>query len=564
MKIHIESGKIFYDNEDTNESIFNFISAQNNPISGEINHMFTFDRDYKTYFQWISNAFNETERNKLDLLANLNSKFLFYNFNDFLQQKGREIEKVKHTVVTNDYLAGEKIQDKNWKYFVQSALNFPEKSDFSSNEQSFLLDTKENIEILKKTYEQLFNQIEKNQIEMFEKMPFDFYKDIENDLRREQYLEKDFMKLDTWVSFYFKLGRFPGESELTILPQSSKPKTIDPLSIEVSPLELYKNFGKTSSKNIASFQAIVALFLYYRGSALTAKKAMEEWKNNLTFQTLTAENDKQQMQFDVISEIVLYLLEEFTNIENDFIEYEKIQAEKTNKTTNPKIITTSSPIKFYKKPKITINGNSINDSDSSFIKTAVTLEKTNIDATAEKEEENRELVRSIIDPTPGAIVTQTASYNIFENREEDESKFKLGNDAQKRLENILNNISENIKLPIIDKENLFKTKTEADIEIEKEKEEIEIEKTPSFVEIKTKLKKRTNRNSPYNLRKRKYDFLKSEESLTKPIHFSIDDNETKKIDAVGNIIDSIINRAGKSKKIRQKFIFDENNNITIE
>ena len=45
FKIHIETGNIFYDNHDTNESIHNFILAQSNPISGEIEHTFTFDRD---------------------------------------------------------------------------------------------------------------------------------------------------------------------------------------------------------------------------------------------------------------------------------------------------------------------------------------------------------------------------------------------------------------------------------------------------------------------------------------------------------------------------------------
>ena len=424
LKIHIESGKIFYDNEDTNESIFNFILAQNNPLSGEISRSFAFDQDYKTYFQWVGSAFDETERNKLDILTNLNSKFLFYRFNDFLQQKGRKTKKIKHTVVTEDYIAGEKIQDKSWKYFVESVLNLSEKpnSNSSANDQSFLVDTKENIEILKKTYDELFRQIEKNQIEMLQDMPFDFFKDIENDLRREQYLEEDFLKLDTWISFYYRLGRFPGEQELTILPQSAKPKTIDPLSTEVSPLELHKKFGKTSSKNIASFQAIVALFLYYGGNALTAKRAMEEWKNNLTFQTVSAENDKHQMKFEKLTNIVLYLLEEFEKMKNDFIDYENKQAEKTKKTT---IKITSTPIKYYKKPKITINNSSIKD-ESTFLKTAVTLEKTNIDATIEKEEEkNREIIKSIIDPMPGAIVMQSAPRNILENREEDESKLSI-------------------------------------------------------------------------------------------------------------------------------------------
>ena len=561
LKIHVDSGKIFYENEDTNESIFNFILAQNNPISGYIERNISFDQDYKTYFQWVSSAFSETEKNKLDISTNVNSKFLFYRFNDLLQQQSKKTKRIKHSVVTKDYIAGEKIQDTSWKYFIESILRYAEKpnSNYSDTEQSFVIDTKENIEILKKTYDELFRQIEKNHIEMLEGMPFDFFKDIENDLRRELYLEEDFLKLDTWISFYFRFGRFPGEQELTILPQSEKPKAINPLSTEFSPLELYKEFGKRSSKNIVSFQAIVALYLHHGGNALTAKRAMEEWKNNLTFQTLSAENDKDQIKFEKLSKMMLHLFEEFEKMKNYFNEYEKIQSKKTEKTKALKI-RTSTPIKFYKRPKITVN--STLQDESAFIKTALTLENTNINATIEKEEEdNRETIQSIIDPTPGSILTQTAPRDILESREQDESGFKLGNGAQKRLDNILDNIFENIKIPQPSNEEVFKIKTEGGNEIEKSTTEIKIKKQPEFTSVISRPKRKLSRTSPYNLRQRKSKFLKSEEALTASIDFAVDDNIEKKIDRVEKLIDSVVNRSGK---VRQEFVFDENNNIVIE
>ena len=70
LKIHIETGNIYYDNNETNESIHNFILAQASPISGEIDHFFTFDRDYKTYFHWLTDAFSESKKNKLDIFTN--------------------------------------------------------------------------------------------------------------------------------------------------------------------------------------------------------------------------------------------------------------------------------------------------------------------------------------------------------------------------------------------------------------------------------------------------------------------------------------------------------------
>ena len=157
LKIHVETGNIYYDNNDTNESNHNFILAQANPISGEIDHTFTFDRDYVTYFQWLTDAFSESKKNKLDIFTNKNSKFLFYYFNDYLEQNGDQMEKIRHSVVTQDYIAAEQIQDKNWKYFVESLLSFSQNATDKEYQKSFLLDTQENVLILKKTYEKLYN-----------------------------------------------------------------------------------------------------------------------------------------------------------------------------------------------------------------------------------------------------------------------------------------------------------------------------------------------------------------------------------------------------------------------
>ena len=200
--------------------------------------------------------------------------------------------------------------------------------------------------------------------------------------------------------------------------------------------------------------------------------------------------------------------------------------------------------------------------ESAFIKTALTLENTNINATIEKEEEdNREIIQSIIDPTPGSILTQSAPRDILESREQDESGFKLGNGAQKRLDNILDNIFENIKLPQPSNEEVFKIKTEGGNEIEKSTTEIKIKKQPEFTSVISRPKRKLSRTSPYNLRQRKSKFLKSEEALTDSIDFVVDDNVSKKIDRTEKLIDSIVNRSGK---VRQEFVFDENNNIVIE
>ena len=83
-------------------------------------------------------------------------------------------------------------------------MSLSENATVESSEQSFLLDTKENVAILKKTYESLYNKISKNFATTLIKMPFIFAKKVKDDLMRENFSESDFLELDAWVNFYFK------------------------------------------------------------------------------------------------------------------------------------------------------------------------------------------------------------------------------------------------------------------------------------------------------------------------------------------------------------------------
>ena len=107
LKIHIETGNIYYDNKDTNEWIFYFFLNQQNPINGIIKFDFIYDESYNNYFHWLINGFDSYQ----------NVKFLFYRFNDFLNESNVEIKKVKHSSVTDDYIAAKEIQNQNWQYF---------------------------------------------------------------------------------------------------------------------------------------------------------------------------------------------------------------------------------------------------------------------------------------------------------------------------------------------------------------------------------------------------------------------------------------------------------------
>ena len=79
------------------------------------------------------------------MLTNKNSKFLFYNFNNYLNRCGEPVEKVRHTV-------------KDWSNFIEKLFQVSEKENFElennrteidSVENKLLLDTISNLQICK-------------------------------------------------------------------------------------------------------------------------------------------------------------------------------------------------------------------------------------------------------------------------------------------------------------------------------------------------------------------------------------------------------------------------------
>ena len=124
LKIHIETGNIYYKNEDTNESIFRFIENQQDSSKGLINYHLSFEGNYNDYYRWILNNFDSYEKTKLDLLTQKNTKYLVYRFNDTLKSTGQPLIKIRHSKVTDDYLQLKKFKIKIGKILLSELLNF--------------------------------------------------------------------------------------------------------------------------------------------------------------------------------------------------------------------------------------------------------------------------------------------------------------------------------------------------------------------------------------------------------------------------------------------------------
>ena len=96
-------------------------------------------------------GFDSQETTKLDAVSSKNKKLFFYQMNEVLQSINHPLKKVKYSIVTEDYIAIEKIQGQNWQYFVESVLDACRKSWSVYPHQSKLKrDTIENVTIAKK------------------------------------------------------------------------------------------------------------------------------------------------------------------------------------------------------------------------------------------------------------------------------------------------------------------------------------------------------------------------------------------------------------------------------
>ena len=356
------------------------------------------------------------------------------------------------------------------------------------------------------------------------------------------------------------------------------------MSVEISPGELYEKFGNGDAKSLVSFQAIVALFLYYGGESITAKRAMDEWKSNLTFQSLSKENDKYVMNFEKLGEIVYYFLRAFLTLENDFEKSEQSKLELVKSTIDsasvdfsieeaPEIVQTStpkrSPIHRPTIPPSLLNmPDSITERDSAFLKAALTMSKPNLDASIEAaEEENENILRNIIDPTPGLTVDDIfTDADLNKAQDENEAKFRLGNAAEKRLDTVLDDINRNISFE--NESSILFSKRIADgrkdFVVDKSNENIELSKSTFQIKIDTVKQKTIKRRSPYELRSRKRQFVDSVESLLHNpfVHQSIPDPETNKIKAAESIVDSIVKQLPDQRK-KLKFDLDETNDIKL-
>ena len=314
MKIHLESGKIFFEDKSTSESLYDFLKVQQDIKKKESTINIAVQDDFSSYVREI---LSEIVDDDYDLQTNSTSKFLFYNFNNIrVHIERRPAIKVRHSEIFENEEALKVIQNHNWQYFIETLLEISnnesliDRDDFKDDEafEDYLIieKTQENLKYCKRFYEEVFddisyflhNKIKETQDIVIEKIEDDlsnyriFYKKL-----KEIESPVEFMKILS--NFYFKTGRFPGYSELINVPPGVNPHFIEK-NDRISPFEINEKFKDSSCYGIASVQFISALHVFFGGEKNLSKNVMSEFLHNLSLQALTIDDDRIEIQFHEI------------------------------------------------------------------------------------------------------------------------------------------------------------------------------------------------------------------------------------------------------------------------
>ena len=256
IKIHLESGQIFHDNNITNESFYDFLNNQQDLNKKELDITIPIGNDFNVYVREI---LTDVVDDDYDLQTNPTSKFLFYNFNTLRQIQRLPPLTVRHSQIAEDEFAMKIVQSHNWQNFIETLLHISNNEinidDFNlQNDEVFhdyliIQKTQQNLNYCKNFYEEVFNDISYFLHKKIKEMPDEFVEKIQEDLANEIYFTKKIKEIESHVEFlkvfnrfYFKTGRFPGNHfDLMVVPPGIKPSFVKTRD-EISPSEINEKF----------------------------------------------------------------------------------------------------------------------------------------------------------------------------------------------------------------------------------------------------------------------------------------------------------------------------------
>ena len=271
-------------------------------------------------------------------------KYLFYLFDDYLERIFEPIKLVCHSVITDDDLALELIQNENWQYFIQTILTACKTNNDGINNTVDLKNINlikysiENITICKQTYFNFCNQISQYLESTIKILPANERNEIDRDLQRNNYFINlgktnefsDHNIIDTFCEFFQQHGRFPGSQDLVVVSRPETPYFIKTDKI-ISKNQLFEKFSSSDARGLVSIQALAALNIYLGGNTEIPRQA---FLHKISHQALNKDNNNIFIQFDRTAELIIELISVLLDRNNKSLNIANIINNNINDETN--------------------------------------------------------------------------------------------------------------------------------------------------------------------------------------------------------------------------------------
>ena len=163
LSVHVESGDIFCENQNTGENFYNFLFAQQNDDAAFIPKKVSYRNTFETYISQFLQCFSIEDVEKYDLYAHKNSKYLFYCFNDYIKADRNSRRKVKRTRKVKDSVGMQKLEGKSKQFLVKKIdYGIESKNPYNTETEKkleFIETVENNYKIARRVYQQLWLDI---------------------------------------------------------------------------------------------------------------------------------------------------------------------------------------------------------------------------------------------------------------------------------------------------------------------------------------------------------------------------------------------------------------------
>ena len=312
MKIHLDTGNIYYNNLNMRENIYSFMHVQQDETKKFIN----FDIDINDGLEfYLNEMIAGVSDNKFDIDTHSTSKFLLRcDLENLRHDLSEEACKVRYAILSDNLHSLQSLQSKDWSYFINHLLEVSS-CDVSllnlndAEEIKIINDTVENLKICKNYYTDIYANVISCFQNYLGSAPDVLIHKIQDDLRLNLYSNIDLKNevntreiLETFDRFFFVFARFPAINELIYVPTGHGPSFVKLIDI-ISPSELYKRFNSGDTRGLDWVHFLVALNVHLGGDKMISKNAMSEFFHNLSMQALSKSDDTIVIKFDAINKL---------------------------------------------------------------------------------------------------------------------------------------------------------------------------------------------------------------------------------------------------------------------